>query len=39
MAVQPIPKGYHTLIPYLTVRDAARAMEFYKKAFGAEERA
>ena len=38
MAVQPIPKGYHTLTPYLTVRDAARAIEFYKKAFGAEEK-
>src|SRR5258708_40050825 len=38
MAVQPIPKGYHTLTPYLTVRDAARAIEFYKTAFGAEEK-
>src|SRR5712691_1353507 len=38
MAVQPIPKGYHTLTPYLTVRDGARAIEFYKTAFGAEEK-
>ncbi|MDQ1390824.1 MAG: PhnB protein [Acidobacteriaceae bacterium] len=38
MAVQAIPRGYHTLTPYLTVRDAARAIEFYKKAFGAEEK-
>jgi PhnB protein len=38
MAVNPIPEGYHTLTPYLTVKDAARAIEFYKKAFGAQER-
>jgi uncharacterized glyoxalase superfamily protein PhnB len=37
MSVQPIPKGYHTLTPYLTVRDAVRAIQFYKDAFGAEE--
>ena len=33
--VQPIPKGYHSLTPYLVVKDAARAIEFYKRAFGA----
>lgn len=33
---QPIPKGFHTVTPHLVVRDAARALEFYKKAFGAE---
>lgn len=38
MAVKPVPDGYHTLTPFLTVRDAARAIEFYKKAFGAKER-
>ncbi|MFZ1140724.1 MAG: VOC family protein [Candidatus Sulfotelmatobacter sp.] len=38
MSVKPIPEGYHTLTPYLTVRDAARAIEFYKQAFGAQER-
>ena len=38
MAVKPIPEGYHTLTPYFTVRDAVRAIEFYKQAFGAEER-
>ena len=38
MAVKPIPEGYHTLTPYLTVRDAFRAIEFYKQAFGAQER-
>jgi PhnB protein len=30
-----IPKGYHTATPYLTVRDAAGAIAFYKRAFGA----
>ena len=33
--VQTIPKGYHTLTPYLNIKDAAKAIEFYKKAFGA----
>jgi PhnB protein len=33
----PIPKGYHTATPTLTVRNAAEAIEFYKKALGAEE--
>jgi len=33
--VNPIPEGYHTATPYLIVKDAARAIEFYKKAFGA----
>jgi PhnB protein len=37
MSVPPIPEGYHSLTPYLHVKDAARAIEFYKKAFGAEE--
>jgi len=35
--VKPIPDGYHTVTPYLTVRDAAKALAFYAKAFGAEE--
>jgi len=38
MSVKPIPEGYHTITPYLTVRDAARAIEFYKQAFGAKEK-
>jgi len=38
MSVKPIPDGYHSITPYLTVRDAARAIEFYKQAFGAKER-
>ena len=36
--VKPIPSGYHSLTPYLSLRQADRAIEFYKKAFGAEER-
>jgi PhnB protein len=32
-----IPDGYHTVTPYLIVNDAAAAIEFYKKAFGATE--
>jgi len=35
--VKPIPEGYHTLTPYLIVHDAAQAIEFYKRAFGAAE--
>jgi PhnB protein len=35
--VKPIPEGYHTVTPYLTVKDGARAIEFYKNAFGAKE--
>ena len=37
MAVQPIPDGYHTVTPYLTVPGADRLMTFLKGAFGAEE--
>ena len=36
--VKPVPEGYHTVTPSLACRDAARAIEFYKDAFGAEER-
>src|SRR2546425_6827028 len=35
--VKPIPDGYHTVTPYLIVKGAAEAIEFYKKAFGATE--
>jgi PhnB protein len=38
MAVKPIPEGYHAATPYLAVDDAAEAIEYYKKAFGATER-
>jgi PhnB protein len=37
MAVKPVPEGYHTATPYLVIKDAARAIEFYKKVFGATE--
>jgi PhnB protein len=36
--MQAIPDGYHGLIPYLYVQGAARALDFYAKAFGAKER-
>lgn len=35
--VKPIPEGYHSLTPYLIVRNAAGAIDFYKEAFGAQE--
>jgi PhnB protein len=35
--VNPIPMGYHTVTPYITVKGADRAIEFYKRAFGATE--
>lgn len=35
--VKAIPDGYHAVTPYLCVRDAASAIEFYKQAFGATE--
>ena len=35
--VAPVPKGYHTVTPYLTVRGAAEAIDFYKRALGARE--
>jgi PhnB protein len=38
MPVKRIPEGYHTVTPFLTVHDAARAIEFYEKAFGAKSR-
>jgi PhnB protein len=37
MSVQPIPEGYHTVTPYLIVQGAGKAIEFYRKAFGATE--
>jgi PhnB protein len=37
MSAQPIPAGYHAVTPYLAVNGAARAIEFYKTAFGATE--
>jgi PhnB protein len=35
--VRPVPEGYHTATPYLIFQDAAPAIDFYKKAFGATE--
>jgi PhnB protein len=37
MAVRPIPEGYHSVTPYLIVKNASAAIDFYKKAFGASE--
>jgi uncharacterized glyoxalase superfamily protein PhnB len=36
--VKAIPEGYHTVTPFLSVNGASDAIDFYKKAFGAEER-
>jgi len=36
-AVQPIPKGYSTVTPWIISRDTARLLDFVKQAFGAEE--
>ncbi len=35
--VDPVPEGFHTVTPYVTVRGAAAAIEFYEEAFGATE--
>jgi len=35
--VKPIPEGFHTLTPHIVVKGADKAIEFYKKAFGAKE--
>ena len=37
MAVKAIPEGYHSLTPYLVCKDAAKAIDFYTRAFGAQE--
>jgi PhnB protein len=33
-----VPDGYHSLTPSLTVKDIAQSIDFYRRAFGAEER-
>ncbi len=38
MSTNHIPSGYHSVTPYLILQDAANAIEFYKRAFGASER-
>lgn len=35
--VKPIPEGYHSVTPYLIVNGAAKALDFYQRAFGAKE--
>ncbi len=35
--VSPIPEGFHSVTPHMSIRNASEAIEFYKKAFGAEE--
>ena len=35
--MNPIPEGYHSVTPHLIIRDAARALDFYREALGAEE--
>ena len=37
MSVKPIPDGYHSVTPYLVIKGAARAIDFYKQVFGATE--
>ena len=40
MAKSPshVPKGYNAVMPYLRIKGAAKALEFYRRAFGAKER-
>jgi len=35
--IKPIPEGFHTATPTLVVKNAAQAIDYYKKVFGAEE--
>src|SRR5437016_11842399 len=35
--VRAIPEGYHTVTPYLTCKNSAKAIDFYKSVFGATE--
>ncbi|MFC4307881.1 VOC family protein [Steroidobacter flavus] len=37
MMVNPIPQGHHSITPYLIIKGASKAIDFYKKAFGATE--
>src|SRR3954451_7733042 len=37
MPVSPIPAGYHSVTPYLIIQGAAKAIDFYREAFGAVE--
>jgi PhnB protein len=37
MSATPVPAGHHTVAPYLAIQHGVKALEFYKKAFGATE--
>ncbi len=37
MSVRPIPQGYHSITPYLVISGAAKAIDWYKQAFGAQQ--
>lgn len=37
MSAKPVPEGYHTVTPYLAVKNAAEAIDWYKSALGARE--
>lgn len=36
MSVKAIPEGYHSVVPYIVVNDGAAAIDFYRRAFGAQ---
>jgi PhnB protein len=38
MAVKPIPEGYRSVTPYLVIKGASAAIDYYKRVFGATER-
>ena len=38
MAVKPVPEGYHNVTPYLVIKGANEAIDYYKRVFGATER-
>ena len=38
MTVKAIPEGYHSVTPYIVVQGAAKALDFYARAFGAKEK-
>lgn len=38
MTTKPIPNGFHTVTPYLVVKDAPQVIEFLKRTFDAEEK-
>ena len=38
MAVKKVPEGYHSITPYLIIKGATAAIDYYKKVFGATER-